>query len=65
MTVTPDSTRLVAVGLDVHAQDGTPSRGVDSVDGSSSATNPLLSLGSPKGSNRLVVFDISSKQPVL
>lgn len=65
MTLTPDGTRLVAVGMDAPASDGTPSRGIESQDGTSGPANPLLSLGSPKGANRLVVFDISSKEPVL
>ena len=57
MSITPDGTRLVAVGMDHSSPDVTPQ--------ADASRSGLLSLGSKKGSNRMVVFDIASKLPVL
>lgn len=60
MALTPDGTRLVAVGIE-HAAPEVPRAGQPiKVVG----MNPLVTLGS-KGGNRMMVFDITSKQALL
>ena len=60
MALTPDGTRLVAVGIEYAAPE-VPRAGqsVKMV-----GMNPLATLGS-KGGNRMIVFDIASKQALL
>ncbi|KAF5315776.1 hypothetical protein D9611_004875 [Ephemerocybe angulata] len=63
MALTPDGTRLVAVGMEHATPDVTPSRGSQPVE--LVGANPVVTLGSPKGGNRMVIFDLTSKHALM
>lgn len=64
MSLTPDGTRLVAVGMEHTTHPDAPlSRGGQLID--LVGANPAVTLGSPRGGNRMIIFDLASKQALL